>query len=109
MSTTETFDYQMYMKEQAPDASKVQHGPQARQSRRQMAKHRITIRIDADVLEEFKHLVPEGRGYQGLMNQALREWLAAQNINELVRKELKVMTAEVVESVREHTHPEQSQ
>ncbi len=42
------------------------------------------------------------------MNQALREWLAAQDINELVRKELKVMTAEVVESLREQTHPEQS-
>lgn len=33
-------------------------------------------------------MVPEGKGYQSLMNQALREWLAAKDIKDLIRKEL---------------------
>ena len=108
MSTTDDkpFDYQQHMKARGPDARHVQRGPQARQARRDATKDRITIRIDADVLEQFKALAPEGRGYQGLINQALREWLDAQGINQLVREELKAMRAEIVESLRAQAHSE---
>lgn len=106
MNTTEakSFDYQQHMKEHGPDVNAIQRGPQARQARRETTKDRITIRIDADLLEQFKAMVPEGRGYQGLINQALREWLTAQGINQLVRDELKAIKAEMVESLREHAN-----
>ena len=104
MNTTEanSFDYQQHLNEQEPDVKAIQRGPQARQARRETIKDRITIRIDADLLEQFKAMVPEGHGYQGLINQALREWLTAQGINRLVRDELEAIKAEIIESLREH-------
>jgi uncharacterized protein (DUF4415 family) len=42
----------------------------------QSGKTRITIYIDDDVLEEFRDRSDaEGKGYQTIMNQALREFL----------------------------------
>ena len=41
-------------------------------------------------------MVPDGQGYQSLMNQALREWLTAQSVTELVREELQALTAKVM-------------
>lgn len=100
------FDYLKHMKTHGPNAGKIQRGPQARQARREAAKERITIRIDADVLAQFKAMAPQGRGYQALINQALRDWLTAQGINQLVREELKAVTTEMIESLRDHAHPE---
>lgn len=93
------FDYQVYMRQEAPDSTKIQRGPQARQKRRETAKSRITIRIDTEVIEQFKQLVPAGQGYQSLINHALREWLVAQGVKELVRDELKEMTEQLVASL----------
>ena len=38
-------------------------------------KERITIRLDADILEFFRS---EGSGYQSRINKVLREYVAAQ-------------------------------
>jgi uncharacterized protein (DUF4415 family) len=107
MNTTqdEKFDYQNHMREQPPPADEIQRGPSARHTRRDaVTKDRITIRIDADVIEQFKQMAPDGQGYQSLINRALREWLAAQDIKQLVREEFKAMTAEVVACIHEHSH-----
>ncbi len=51
----------------------------------QKGKTRITIYIDDDVLEAFRaHADAVGKGYQTMMNQALREHLnkAQQPVNE---------------------------
>jgi uncharacterized protein (DUF4415 family) len=93
------FDYQTYMKENPPDLSKLQRGSAARHQRRETSKGRITIWIDHEVLEQFKQLVPDGQGYQSLINQALREWLAARGVKELVREALQEMTAQVVSTL----------
>ena len=90
------FDYQAYMRQNPPEPRHMQRGLQARQQRRDLAKRRITIRIDTDIIAQFKQLVPAGQGYQRLMNHALREWLSAQGIQELVRGELKAMAAQVL-------------
>lgn len=94
------FDYQTYTRHHPPDPSQLQHGPQARQRRREPAKSRITIRIDTDVLDQFKQMVPDGQGYQSLINQALREWLIAQGVKELVQGELKEITAKAISSIQ---------
>ena len=54
------------------DFSKGKRGPAVRVPK---GKTRITIRIDDDVLEWFKHQVDEAGGgnYQSLINAALRE------------------------------------
>ena len=42
----------------------------------QKGKTRISIYIDNDVLDEFRHRADEsGGGYQTMMNEALREYL----------------------------------
>ena len=42
----------------------------------QKGKTRISIYIDADILEEFRDRADvAGRGYQTMMNEALREYL----------------------------------
>ena len=43
----------------------------------QVGKTRITIYIDNDVLEEFRDRADtKGRGYQTMINEALREYLS---------------------------------
>ena len=57
-------------------------------ARRAMAKQRVTIRLDAEVIEGFKSLVEGERGYQSLINQALREWLTASSVSQLVEAKI---------------------
>jgi len=106
MSTTKDkeFDYQTYTRQNPPDAEQVQRGLEARQKRREMAKSKITIRIDPDILEQFKQMVPEGQGYQRLINQALREWLMTRDMRDVVRQELRTMSAQLVDAVKEASH-----
>ena len=59
-------------------------------------KQRITIRLDADVIEHFKGLVHEAGGgnYQTLINNALREYIKAhdceleETLRKVIREEL---------------------
>ena len=57
-------------------------------------KQKITIRLDRDLIEAFKGFTPDGKGYQLLINQALRDWLTAQSVKEMLRKELPGLVAE---------------
>jgi uncharacterized protein (DUF4415 family) len=58
---------------------------------------RITIRLDADILEHFKSLVHDAGGgnYQTLINNALREYIKAHDrsledaLRKVIREELK--------------------
>lgn len=100
MSDTEEFDYQNYMRKNLPDPTQIRRGPGPRSKRREAAKEQITIRIDQDILEQFKQLVPNGQGYQSLINQALRDWLAAQGVKELIREELAKVTNKMLSALR---------
>ena len=60
-------------------------------------KERITIRLDADIIEHFKQLVHEAGGgnYQTLINDALREHMRRHDssledtLRKVIREELK--------------------
>ena len=74
------------------DFSKGKRGPVIPQK----GKTRITIFIDADILEWFRDEAErEGRGYQTEINQALRNYIKQDKrplqdiVREVVRKELK--------------------
>lgn len=82
------FDYQAYMKEYPPDSTKIQRGNDARRHRFEAAAMKSAVRIDEDILEQFQQFTSEGREYERLINQALREWLSAKSVKELVREEL---------------------
>ncbi|MDX8402664.1 MAG: BrnA antitoxin family protein [Mariprofundaceae bacterium] len=60
-------------------------------------KQRITIRLDADIIEFFKRAVEEAGGgnYQTLINAALREYMNGKRMADTVR-----------EAVREAVHEE---
>ena len=100
------FDYQDYMRQQSPDSNEISRGPGPRQERRRANKAMITIRIDQDVLDQFKRIAPAGQGYQTLINQALRDWLVARGVKELVREELEAMTQKVISSIDGARSPE---
>lgn len=40
-------------------------------------KKQLTLRLDADLVEWFRRLTPNGEGYQTSINQALREYVKA--------------------------------
>ena len=75
------------------DFSKAKRGPVVRPK----GKIRITICLDDDVIEAFRALGDEqGRGYQTLINEALRENLNAtqrpvdaKTLRRILREELK--------------------
>lgn len=96
-------DYQKFMKKGVIDRAAINEGPRARQKRMEAAKTRITIRIDAELIEQFKLLVPEGRGYQSLINVALREWLAARGVRELVHDKISEVVDQAVASIKTAT------
>jgi len=76
MIKAEEFDYQAYTRTHPPDALKIQRGVEARRQRFEAAQRRQVIRIDEDVLDEFRQLTPDAQDYERLINQELREWLA---------------------------------
>lgn len=84
------FDYQAYMRKTSPDPSQIRRGVAVRQQRLNAAIERKAVRIDSDILEQFGQLTAEGQGAEQLINQALRQWLAAGGIREMVRAEIQL-------------------
>lgn len=98
MSTSE-FDYAEHTRTQEPNWPEVTRGTGAREARRRRAvKTKVTIRLDAEVVEGFKALVPEGEGYQGLINRALRDWLEAQSVAGLLERNLPRLIQDAVKT-----------
>ena len=54
---------------------------------KESGKRRITILLDADVLAAFRERAAStGRGYQTLINQALRDYLANAELEDTLRR-----------------------
>jgi len=78
----------------AEDFSKGKRGPVVKTNAN---KVRITIRLDADIIEHFKNRVHAAGGgnYQTLINDALREYIKANDkelentLRKIIREELK--------------------
>jgi len=85
---TNAFNYEAYMQENSPIATRIQRGTEAREQRFEAAILKYAIRIDEDILAQFQKLTPEGQGAEKLINQALREWLSAKDFKETARVEL---------------------
>jgi len=76
------------------DFSKGKRGPVIKPD---PSKVRITIRLDADIIDHFKNIVHKtgGGNYQSLINDALREHIQAHDkglektIRKVIREELK--------------------
>jgi uncharacterized protein (DUF4415 family) len=77
------------------DFSKAKWGPIVTPK----GKTRITIYLDDDVLEEFRNRSDEaGKGYQTMINEALREYLGKEHLpvdedtlRRVIREELKTV------------------
>ena len=78
------------------DFSKGKRGPVVKPDPN---KVRITIRLDADIIEHFKNIVHEAGGgnYQTLINDALREHIQAHDkrlektLRKVIREELRTV------------------
>lgn len=106
---TQSIDYQKHMRQVPPGASSLTKGPEARRARLKSnaqtkagTKERINIRLDEDVISAFKELAADG-GYQTLINQALRDWLAVRSVAELMRQELPALVGEAMTKIQ---HPD---
>ncbi len=93
--------------QQEPQPSRRTKGPEGRLHRmrkgekaKSTGKTMISIRIDDELLSNFKELA-QGKGYQSLINQALKEWWLAKGIKELVAQELQVLSDRVCSKVEE--------
>ena len=65
----------------------------------QKGKTRISIYIDNDILEEFRNRADQsGKGYQTMMNEALREYLS-KSIRPLDEKTLRRVLREELKTV----------
>lgn len=63
------------------------HGARRGAVIKETGKRRITILLDSDVLTAFRERAAStGRGYQTLINQALREHLAAGELEHTLRR-----------------------
>lgn len=108
MNTTKNkeFDYQAYMKANPPDTTKLHRGADARKERLQAARDKLMICVDKDILAQFKKLALDNQDYEKLINQALREWLSARDMKELVRDELHQIVHQAFSSAqKEETIP----
>ena len=97
----EDFDYQTYMRENPPDPSKIQRGLKARKERMEAALKKLSFRIDKDIIDQFQQLVSPGQDCGKLINQALREWLSAKGVKDLVRTELQQVLQDVLYSYQD--------
>jgi hypothetical protein len=89
MENNDTFDYQANMREVPPDPSKIHRGTAELERRRAEAALRYQhVRIERENFEQFQQLAANGQSAEQLINRALREWLAAQGIKEMVRAEI---------------------
>ena len=81
--------YQAYFRDHDIDPTKINRDPEVRRRRMEEAvAKRPTVRLDEDVAKELQQLTAEGQTYGQVVNQALREWLAAKEMKELVREEI---------------------
>ena len=95
----EDFDYQTYMRENTPDLSKIQRGPEARKRRLEAAMKKISVRIERDIFDQFENFASPGdEDSSKLINQALREWLATKDIKKLIQTELRQVIREELSS-----------
>lgn len=84
-STSETFDDETPITQEDIDAGRLvlrQRGPNGRLLQR---KKRVTLYLDASVVEHFKRLAGE-RGYQTLINETLKASIAQADIESILRK-----------------------
>jgi uncharacterized protein (DUF4415 family) len=82
-----------------PRGTGWEHIERRRAERVAAPKARVTARFDEDVVEEFKELAGEG-SYQALMNHALRQWLEARSVTQMVREELRSELDELKKSLK---------
>ena len=98
MKTTEDndFDYPVYIRDNPPDLTKIISAQEANQRRREIGKNRTIVAVDTEIVEQFRAMVQDGRNHRELINQALREWLAAQGGKELLQGELPAILSQAM-------------
>jgi len=94
------FDYPAYFRENPPDPAKIQRGIEAREQRRKVTTPKTVVSIEDDIIAAFKQLVSQEQEYRQLINHALREWLIAKDVKELVRAELQKAIRQALASIQ---------
>lgn len=64
-------------------------------------KEQLTIRLDADIVAQFKELAGPDGSYQTLVNRALREWLETGGLRGLLREEIEAIRDDIVRELED--------
>ena len=84
-STSETFDDETPITQADIDAGRLVPRRRAADGRLVQPKKRVTLYLDATVVEHFKQLAGE-RGYQTLINETLKSSLTQADLETMLRK-----------------------
>ena len=82
------FDYPAFIKNNPPDPTKIRRGIAAREQRVEAAMKRPAVRVETEILAQFQEIAAPGQSAEQVINQALREWLSAKDLKEMIRGEL---------------------
>lgn len=84
-----------------PTPSKIHRGPAELERRRAEAallyQH---VRIERQNFEQFRQLAANGQSAEQLINQALREWLSAQGMREMLRTEIQLAVRQSLSGIQ---------
>ncbi len=94
------FDYRSYTRNNPPDPSKIERGTGPRRKRFESEMFQNKIRIEQDVLEEFDALASNEKEREQLINRALREWISAKSVKDLVHLELSRIIRETLDKTQ---------
>jgi hypothetical protein len=97
----EEIDYQAYMRETQPNPALIVRGAEARQQRWQAAMAKPGVQIEEDLLQQFRQMIPAGQSCESIINQALREWLFAKGMKEMVRAEVQIALRQSLSAVQQ--------
>jgi hypothetical protein len=82
------FDYPAFIKNNPPDPAKIRRGIAAREQRVEAVMQQRAVRVESEILAQFQEITVPDQNAEQIINQALREWLSAKDLKEMIRGEL---------------------
>jgi hypothetical protein len=84
----DNFDYRAFIINNPPDPLKIRRGIAAREQRVEAVMQQRAVRVESEILAQFQEITVPDQNAEQIINQALREWLSAKDLKEMIRGEL---------------------
>ena len=84
----DNFDYPAFVKNNPPNPENIRRGIAARERRVEAVMKRPVVRVETEIFSRFQEIAAPGQTAEQIINLALREWLSAKDLKEMIRGEL---------------------